>query len=179
MELSGHQACGSVHSGFAVDFGAPSNAWRVCAAGTVDPCLDRFRLEWSKTGLVAYVNGIKFAEDSGWPAQAQLPDAVVNGSTPIYAHFADWGDFSDSNVYRFHWGRIAANPHNADGSLMAPSASPTFGSQPSPTPSPTPSASPTPTPAPTPFSCNLRYGGSGHPGTCVRQADGSIVFRPA
>lgn len=194
MEISGHQQCGTVHSGFSVDFGAPSNAWRICPAGTVDPCLDRFRFEWSKAGLVAYVNGIKFAEDSGWPAESQLPDSIVDGSTPIFAHYADWGDFS-GGVYRFHWRRIAAQPHNPDGSLMGPSASPTFGqTPPSPTPSPSPSAtptaspspssspsptpspSPTSTPAPTPFACNLRYGGSGHAGTCVRQSDGSIRF---
>ncbi len=192
MELSGHQQCGTTHSGFAVDFGAPSAAWRTCPPPPlgpdgkplpdkyqVDPCLDRFRFEWSQAGLVAYVNGIKFAEDSGWPSYAQLPASIADGSTPVYMHMADWGDFSSSDTYRFHWGRSAANPHDAAGNLLAPSASPTFGTQPrpSPTPSPTPSASPTPTPSPTPFACNLRYGGVGHPGTCVRQPDGSIVFR--
>lgn len=173
MELSGHQQCGSVHGGFSVDFGAPAAAWRTCPAGTVDPCLDRVRLEWSQAGLVAYVNGIEFARDTGWPAASQLPASIVNGSTPVFAHFADWGDFT-GGVYRFHWARIAAQPHNPDGSLMAPSASPTFGTSPSPTPTPTPTASPTPST----FACNLRYGGSGHPGTCVRNADGTVLFRP-
>lgn len=176
MELSGFQTCGSTHSGFAVDFGAPSAAWRVCPAGTVDPCLDRFRLEWSKTGLKAWVNGIPFAEDSGWPAGSQLPDAIVNGSVPIWAHFADWGDFSDGNVYRFHWQRIAVNPHDAAGSPLGPSASPTFGTPPPPTPSPTPTGTPTPTPAPTPFPCTLTGAGATLTGTCLRQTDGSIRF---
>jgi|SRR5215472_3591784 len=152
FEISWFQQCGSTHSGLSVLAGAPSNAWRQCPVGTVDPCLDRFRLEWSQNGLVAYVNGIKFGEDSGWPAAQQFPEAIVNGSVPVYAHF---GDFSDSigNVYRFHWARIAVNPHNPDGSAMGPSASPTFGQvPPTPTPSPssTPTATPTVTPRPTP-----------------------------
>jgi hypothetical protein len=149
MELSGFQACGGTHSGFSVSFGAPSNAWRVCPAGTVDPCLDRFRFEWSQAGLAAYVNGIKFAEDSGWPSGSQLPAAIVNGSVPVYAHFADFGDFSDSAVYRFHWRQIAVNPHDAAGTPLPPSASPTFGQAP-PSPSPFPTATPTPTGTPTP-----------------------------
>jgi hypothetical protein len=178
MELSGHQQCGITHSGFSVDFGAPAAAWRICPAGTVDPCLDRFRFEWSQAGFVAYVNGIKFAEDSGWPAGSQLPASIVDGSTPVFAHFADWGDFSDTNVYRFHWARIAANPHDAAGNLLPPSASPTFGTT-QPPPSPTPTSRPTPTTTPGAFSCNLRYGGAGHPGTCVRNPDGTVLFRPS
>lgn len=172
MEISGFQSCGSVHAGFSVDFGAAANAWRVCSPGAVDACLDRFRLEWSQNGLVAYLNGIKFAEDSNWPAQALFPDTIVNGSTPIYAHFGEFGDFSSSDVYRFHWGRVAVNPHNPDGTIAGPSASPTFGSV-----IPTPTPSPTPTPAPTPFSCNLHYSGTGHAGTCLRQANGTILFQ--
>ena len=177
MELSGHQQCGGVHSGFSVDFGAPAAAWRACPAGTVDPCLDRVRLEWSQAGLVAYLNGIEFARDTGWPTASQLPTSIVDGSTPVFAHFADWGDFSDSSVYRFHWARIAAQPHNPDGSLMTPSASPSFGTAPPPSPSPTPS--PTASPPPPSFACNLRFGGSGHPRSCVRQPDGTILFRPS
>ena len=193
MELSGFQYCGQ-HSGFDVAFGSPQNAWRQCPSGTVDPCLDRFRIEWTQSSITLYVNGILFGQDTNWPAASQLPESVVNGSTPIYAHFGEFGDFSSSSVYRFHWGRIAVNPHNADGTPAGPSATCQFlgncGGGPTPTPSgtptptptptstptPTPSASPTPTPAPTPFACNLRYGGVGHAGHCLQQADGSIRF---
>jgi hypothetical protein len=175
IEMSGHQQCGSIHSGFSVDFGAPSDAWRICPQGTVDPCLDRFRLEWSQNGFVAYVNGIKFAEDSNWPTQALFPSSITNGSTPIYAHFGEFGDFTDNNVYRFHWGRIAVNPHNSNGSLMTPSASPTFGATP-PTPSPTPSISPTPILSPSPFACKLTFNNQTLKGHCLRQTDGSIRF---
>lgn len=195
MELSGFQYCGSTHSGFAVDFGSPSNAWRVCPAGTVDPCLDRFRFEWSQTGVVAYVNGIRFAEDSGWPVGSQLPAAIASGSVPVYAHFGEFGDFTDSNVYRFHWARIAVNPHNADGSPMAPSASATFGqvaAPPTATPvatstpastqtalptstatfTPIPAASSTPVPTSTrgPLVCAMTVDSSGNvTGSCVPQ----------
>lgn len=149
MELSGFEACGTTHSGFSEDFGAPTGVFRSCPQNTVDPCLDRFRLEWSAAGLVAYVNGVKFAEDSGWDANHQLPAAIVNGSTPVFAHFVDFSDFSDSSVIRVHWQRLAVNPHDAAGSPLPPSASPTFG-QPSPSPTPTPSPSPSPTVAPSP-----------------------------
>ncbi|MBO0684514.1 MAG: hypothetical protein J2P45_15255, partial [Candidatus Dormibacteraeota bacterium] len=67
-ELSGFEYCGSTHTGFDVNFGAPSSAWRECQANQMDMyCRDRFRFEWSQSGFVAYVNGVKFAEDSGWP----------------------------------------------------------------------------------------------------------------
>jgi hypothetical protein len=146
MELSGFQSCGSRHSGFAVDFGAPGNAWRLCPPNSVDACMERFRFEWSQSGLVAYVNGIKFAEDSGWPGYAQLPTSIASGSTPIYAYFGQWGDFSSSSVYRFHWGQVSVNPHDAAGNLVPPSASPQFteGQAPSQSLSPSPSPSPGP-----------------------------------
>jgi len=134
MEISGHQQCGSVHSGMSVDFGAPSGAWRVCQSNQVDECLDRFRFEWSKTGLVIYLNGIKFGEDSGWPVGSQLPDNVASGAVPVSVYFGQWGDFSDANVYRFHWQRVAVNPHDANGNILPPSASPTFSQPPPPPP---------------------------------------------
>lgn len=210
MEISGFQQCGSTHSGMSVSFGAPANAWRVCPRGQVDPCLDRFRLEWSATGLVVYVNGIKFGEDSGWDKTVgfALPPAIVDGATPVYAHFSDWGVFKDPNVYRFHWQRVAVNPHNGDGTPAGPTASPTFGTKPppptptpsptatptptptatpspsptpsaSPTPSPTPSPSPTPTPAPTPYACSLTGLGSTIAGSCLANPDGTTTFTPA
>jgi hypothetical protein len=175
MELSGFEACGSTHSGFSEDFGAPKGQFRSCPQNVVDPCLDRFRLEWSANGLVVYVNGVEFARDTGWPAADQLPAAIVSGQTAVYAHFFDFSDFSGSQVVRVHWQRIAVNPHDASGNPLPPSASPTFGMvQPSPSPSPTPS--PTPAPSPTPFACNLHFGGTGHAGSCLRQPGGAILF---
>lgn len=155
MEMSGFESCGPKHFGFAEDFGAPKGVFRSCAqnaANGIDGCLDRFRLEWSQAGFVAYVNGVKFAEDSGWDANHQLPASIVNGSTPVYAHFVDFSDFNaPPPAVRVHWQRIAVNPHDANGNLLPPSASPTFGqTPPSPTPTPTPSPTPTATPTPVP-----------------------------
>jgi hypothetical protein len=127
FELSGFQACGATHSGFATDFGASKTAWRQCQTNQMDIfCRDRFRLEWSQDGFVAYVNGIEYARDTGWPGYAQIPASIVSGQTPVYAYFGEWGDFSDANVYRFHWGRLAVNPHDASGGLLAPSAAPSY-----------------------------------------------------
>jgi hypothetical protein len=127
MEISAFEQCGSTHYGGAVSFGAPATAWRACQANQMDMfCRDRFRLEWTQSGFTAYVNGILFFQDSGWPGYAQIPTSIVNGSTPIYAYFGEWGDFSDSNVYRFHWGRLAVNPHDSSGNLLGPSASPSY-----------------------------------------------------
>ncbi len=127
FELSGFEQCGTRHSGFAVDFGAPANAWRQCKANQMDMfCRDRFRLEWSQSGFVAYVNGIKFAEDSGWPGYAQIPSSIASGQVPVYLYFGSWGDFSDQNVYRFHWGRVAVNPHDGAGNLLGLSVAPSY-----------------------------------------------------
>jgi len=127
FELSAFQVCGTQHSGFATDFDAPKAAWRQCQPNQMDMyCRDRFRLEWSQDGFVAYVNGIQYARDTGWPGYAQIPANIVNGQMPVYAYFGEWGDFSDANVYRFHWGRIAVNPHDANGSLLAPSVAPSY-----------------------------------------------------
>ena len=127
FELSAFQACGTTHSGFAADFGAPKAAWRQCQPNQVDTyCRDRFRFEWSQSGFVAYVNGIKYAEDTGWPGYAQIPAAIASGKRPVYAFFGEWGAFRDANVYRFHWGRIAVNPHDANGNPLAPSAATSY-----------------------------------------------------
>ncbi|HSR22412.1 MAG TPA: hypothetical protein VLW53_02595 [Candidatus Eisenbacteria bacterium] len=127
LELSAFEACGGAHSGFAVDFGAPGNAWRRCQPNQSDLfCRDRFRFEWSQSGFVAYVNGVEFARDQGWPGYAQIPAGIVSGRRAVYAFFGEWGDFTDSGVYRFHWGRLAVNPHDASGSPLAPSAAASY-----------------------------------------------------
>ena len=167
MEISGFQQCGSSHFGGSVDFGAPSNAWRICQANQDNWfCRDRFRFEWTRSSLTVYINGILFLQDADWPSFAQLPDHVVSGNTPVYAHFGEWGDFSDSNVYRIHWGYLHINPHDDHGNFAAPSAAESFcpdqpfqtcpipgeseGLRPPPLRTPTPTPSPRPsTPAPT------------------------------
>ena len=129
VEISGFEGCGNVHFGGDPGFGAPGQYFRTCSTVSQQPdmmCRDRFRLELSQNGLVAYVNGQRYFEDSGWPERNQLPAAIANGSTPVYVYMSDWQDTPNQPAYRFHWQRFAVNPHNPDGSIMAPSASPSF-----------------------------------------------------
>lgn len=165
IEMSWFQQCGTTHDGgLRAAGGNYAKYFRQC--GAVDPdtnCRDRFRMEVSKNGLVLYVNGFKYFEDSGWPSLYQLPDSAVNGDW--YAYFADWTDNPEPNVtYRFHWDRIAVNPSTgpsapADfcpdkpGSICPPGSStstPITTPSPSKTPLPTPSPTSTPTVSSTP-----------------------------
>jgi hypothetical protein len=159
-ELSFFQNCGDNFGG--VHFGGfpdpARSVYRSCApTQDYDFCLDRFRIELTRSSLVIYVNGIRYFEDSGWDALHQLPAALFNG--PVYVYFADWSSTAPNPVYRFHWERLAINPHQANGSFAAPSASasycpsqPQFTCQsgsPAPTSTPTPPTNRTPTPTPT------------------------------
>lgn len=167
-EISWFQQCGLVHmGGLDGHDGAPQGVWRLCNMRTASPdpdtlCRDRFRMEIWKTGLILYVNGFKFFEDSGWPPEKQLPDSLING--PVYVYFSDLAVDSDpgENTVRFHWDRVAVNPRNAQGNPLPLSAAEGFclgqpnntcvGASPSPTIAPTaiPSPSPAKTPTPTP-----------------------------
>ncbi|HLG12620.1 MAG TPA: hypothetical protein VI876_12755, partial [Dehalococcoidia bacterium] len=135
---------GSTHFG-GYPSGNLANAWRSC--GNVDPdtnCRDRFRLELSQTGMVLYVNGVRYFEDSGWTGNSRLPDSFVNGN--VYVYFADWQYIVSSNeAVRYHWDRISINPG-------APGTPPTS----TPTPAP-PTVSPTATPTSTPIPPSSQY----------------------
>jgi hypothetical protein len=138
--------------------------WRRCQPNQMDMfCRDRFRLEVTKTTLALLVNGqmyFKFGvapghSISGIPQSGQLiPNQLADN--PNFAYFTTWvSAFNTDQLVRFHWGRLAVNPHNPNGSPMAPSASPSYCpgrpqntcdmNNMDPTPTPT-SASPTPTP---------------------------------
>ena len=127
MEISGFQQCGASHFGGAPDHGGPAHAWRSCRDNQMDMyCRDRFRFEWARDSLTVYVNGVRYFSDAGWPADRQLPDAIASGATPVYVHFGEWADFRGPEVYRIHWDRLAVNPHDTDGSLVGPTASPFY-----------------------------------------------------
>jgi hypothetical protein len=129
VEISGFEQCGTTHFGGDPGFGAPGQYFRTCSSPSQVPdmmCRDRFRLELSQNGLVAYVNGQRYFEDSGWPARNQLPASMVNGNTPVYVYLSDWEDTPNQPAYRFHWQRFAVNPHNANGTIVAPSAASSF-----------------------------------------------------
>jgi len=148
-ELSFFQDCGDNFGG--VHFGGfsdPSRSvWRACTDNQdYDPCLDRFRMELTKTGFVLYINAIRYFEDSGWDSLHSLPDSLIGGN--VYVYFADVGVSRSDAPVRFHWERLAVNPHNPDGSLAPPSASSSFGAGPLATPTRTlapATATPTPT----------------------------------
>jgi hypothetical protein len=89
-------------------------------------CKDRIRMELTKSSLTLYVNGHLYFEDGDWPAERQLPDSMVNGGQ-VYTYFSDWRARPTAQVYRFHWGHLAVNPHDpATGEITDPSASPFF-----------------------------------------------------
>src|SRR5260370_22496444 len=103
-------------------------------------------MESAKASLLIYVKGVRYLEDCGWRAANQLGDDLIN--SPVYVYFADWGTVSPDPVYRFHWERLAVNPHDGSGNLLAPSASPSFtggvgGNNHDPTHQPTPTRPPT------------------------------------
>jgi len=128
VEISWFEQCGPVHTG-GLRSGDNANFWRQCSTPAQVPdmqCRDRFRMELSQAGLKFYVNGHFYFEDSSWAARYQLPAEVVNGSVPVYIYFSDWQVRPDQPAYRFHWQRLAINPHNSDGSIAAPSAAPSF-----------------------------------------------------
>lgn len=124
MEISGFQQCGTIH--YSYDDHADARQYlRHCLDNQMDMfCRDRFRLEITKSSLTLYVNGHIYLQDANWPSYAQLPDSAVNGNW--YTYMTDWEDSPNQPVYRFHWGRLAINPHNADGTIAAPTAAPSF-----------------------------------------------------
>jgi hypothetical protein len=125
-ELSFFQGCGNYFGGvhFGGDrFGGRDRYFRLCAPDQdYDACMDRVRVELTSTGMVWYVNGARFFEDSGWDTLHQLPPALL--SQPVYVYYADW-NFVDPTAlsFRFHWERLTVNPHAPDGSFAPPSAS--------------------------------------------------------
>src|SRR5581483_10286730 len=93
----------------------------------------RFRLELEKTQFTLYVNGVKYFQMSikpgatlaGLPAGVMIPDAMLNGNN--YVYFTDWTSaFNTDTLTRFHWDRLAVNPHNANGSFQPPTVAPSF-----------------------------------------------------
>jgi hypothetical protein len=163
-ELSFFQGCGDyfpggVHFGGIPDVSGPdgplSKYFRQCSpTQDYDACMDRIRVEITKTSMVWYVNGARYFEDSGWDSLHQIPDALF--TQPVYAYFVDFQTIDDTQqAFRFHWGRLAVNPHQANGSFTAPSASAEWleangGTPPPPTATPVaPAATPTPPPAAT------------------------------
>jgi hypothetical protein len=111
------------HEGAAQVFGGgpfspeADKVWRICHQ--IDPdlnCRDRFRLELSRDTVTLFVNGTKYMEHRGLPADKQLPDALLQGD--VYVYFASWIHKPEAPVTRFHWDRLAVNP-STSGDVMA------------------------------------------------------------
>jgi hypothetical protein len=111
------------------------------------------------------IDGLYARNEEG--RDSRIPDSwFTRGVRP---YFTSWVNGGQHTPIRWHWDRIAVNPHDSSGNFAAPSASPSFclgqpdntcpdpgtASNPSPTPTsppaaatptPRPSASPTPVP---------------------------------
>src|SRR4029434_5172654 len=77
---------------------------------------------------------------------ARIPDAFLNSARVYFTSWINGG--RGQPPLRFHWDRLAVNPHNVGGAMMPPSAAPSFClGQPFNT-CPAPSSGPTMTPMP-------------------------------
>jgi plastocyanin len=118
LEVSSFQTCGTFHFGGGRNSDVDEHPnyrtgdfWRVCEPNQMDMmCRDRVRMELRKDGVQIFVNGVLYFEDSGWPADYQLPDEFLNDD--LYAYQSEWQYKADElgNIYRFHWDHFAVNP---------------------------------------------------------------------
>jgi hypothetical protein len=145
------------------------DVWRQCATNELDlHCRDRFRMEITKDSIHLFVNGFPamqidglFAQNPATGADNRIPDFWFQRGVRPY--FTSWINGGQHTPTRWHWDRIAVNPHDGSGNFAAPSAAPSFclgqpnntcpdpglGGGSPPTNTPLPSATSTPTPTPT------------------------------
>jgi hypothetical protein len=108
------------------------DVWRQCANSSVpyENCVDRFRIELTKTSLHLFANGYPvmlidglYASNPATGADNRVPDSWFSNGVYVYA--TSWINNGMHHATRFYWDRIAVNPHSGSG-FAAPSASPTF-----------------------------------------------------
>jgi hypothetical protein len=108
------------------------DVWRQCASNELDlHCRDRFRMEITKDSIHLFVNGFPammidglFAQNPDTGADNRIPDSwFQQGVRPYYTSWINGGQHTPT---RWHWDRIAVNPHDASGNFAAPSAAPSF-----------------------------------------------------
>ena len=110
-----------------------SDVFRICNDNQMDMfCRDRFRFEFTKTSLTIFVNGYKWFDIQGLyavnpetGADNRIPDSWF-GPAGVHVYFTSWINGGQHEVTRWHWGRIAVNPHDASGGILPPSAAPSF-----------------------------------------------------
>jgi hypothetical protein len=107
------------------------DVWRVCAPNEMDMhCRDRFRMEVTKTSIHLYVNGYGAMFIDGLFASnpegrdSRIPDSFLTQGRPYFTSWINGG--RDQPLTRFHWDRIAVNPHDAPGHLQPPTSAPSF-----------------------------------------------------
>ena len=104
------------------------NVWRQCADNELDlHCRDRFRLEVTKDSIHLLVNGYPAMLMDGLTANnpegrdARIPDSWFQQGVRPY--FTSWINGGQHTPTRWHWDRIAVNPHDSSGNFAAPSLS--------------------------------------------------------
>jgi len=108
------------------------DVWRQCATNELDlHCRDRFRMEITKDSIHLFVNGFPamfidglFAVNPATGADNRIPDFWFQQGVRPY--FTSWQNGGQHYPTRWHWKRIAVNPHDASGNFAAPSAAPSF-----------------------------------------------------
>jgi hypothetical protein len=123
-------------------------AFRLCQGTDPDiNCRDRFRIEFdaNQDTITWFVNGVRYHQAQGFGG---LPVGLTDAN--LYVYFVSWVYRNDTgpNVTRFHWDRVAVNPHLLE---VLPST-PTSTATPTPTATATPttpSVNSTPTPTAT------------------------------
>jgi hypothetical protein len=108
------------------------DVWRQCADNELDlHCRDRFRMEITKDSIHLFVNGYQamqidglYAQNPATGADNRIPDFWFQQGVRPY--FTSWINGGQHTPARWHWDRVAVNPHDGSGNFAAPSASPSF-----------------------------------------------------
>lgn len=107
------------------------DVWRICADNVMDiNCRDRFRMEITRDNIDVYVNGFLveqihglYAVNPATGADNRVPDAYFAGS---YVYFTSWINANGHSATRWHWDRVAVNPHDIGSHLQPPTSAPSF-----------------------------------------------------
>jgi hypothetical protein len=108
------------------------DAWRMCADNELDlHCRDRFRMEVTKDSIHLFVNGYPAMQVDG--LYAVNPDTGADNRIPdswfdqgVRPYFASWINGGQHKPIRWHWDRVAVNPHDDAGNILPPSSAPSF-----------------------------------------------------
>jgi hypothetical protein len=110
-----------------------NDVFRLCNPNQGDMfCRDRFRFEFTKTSLTIFVNGFQWYKIEGLyavnpetGADNRIPDSWL-GAGGVHVYFTSWINSGQHYPVRYHWGRVAVNPHDGAGNPLPPSVAPTF-----------------------------------------------------